>query len=101
MRNRAENPHVDVLDVLPRSLQQQNGARAEATCELDAGLISALGARAARIGLDRASMLRAALALLDLRLTGNPEVILADAQGSMQVYPNPVDADLDAWKGVW
>lgn len=97
MRNRAENPHVDVLDVLPRSLQQQSGARAEATCELDAGLISALGARAARIGLDRASMLRAALALLDLRLTGNPEVILADAQGSMQVYPNPIDADLDAW----
>jgi hypothetical protein len=30
MRNRAENPrNVDVLDVLPRSLQQQNGARAE------------------------------------------------------------------------
>ncbi|MBN8727812.1 MAG: amino acid adenylation domain-containing protein [Xanthomonadales bacterium] len=90
----AEHLHstATLAEVLPRPHGTAIGEDA-LVLDLAAGTRAALAARADAIGIRREQVLGAALALLDARLTGNPESCVAGA-GRFAIPPT---GDLDSW----
>ena len=91
----AGHPDVQLTlaDVLPSPADGADGGTDAVTVDLAAGTGAALDARATSLGLPPGRLAAAALALLDTRLTGNPQVSIAGA-GSFIV---PRTGDLDPW----
>ena len=90
---------VPLQDVLVRAARVDGEAQLHARFALDSAVFAALRRRAEHTGVALAHIGRAALALVDARLTGNRLVTIAgahsgDASHTFEVPPN---ADLDAW----
>jgi amino acid adenylation domain-containing protein len=99
-------PHADtsspsgltLLDVLPRAVPRGSAAIGELVVPLDEALPAALDRRAARAGCTLAALRDAALALLESRLTGQPEVaVAADAPPIVRLHRVPVRGAIDEW----
>ena len=92
--------NMRLLDVLRRGDGAAAGTRGgDYSCALEASTWPTLAARAARLGVGELSMLRAALALLESRLTGDPHVaILApDLSAGVEIFVIPSSGSVDAW----
>ncbi|HEV2621909.1 MAG TPA: amino acid adenylation domain-containing protein [Frateuria sp.] len=101
-------PHADIsppsrltlLDVLPRAVPRGSVAIGEHVVPLDEALPAALDRRAARAGCTLDALRDAALALLESRLTGQPEVAVAAGMPPLvRVHRVPVGGDIDEWLG--
>lgn len=92
-----DDPRVDLVDVLPRTLRQASAQGTEAKCPLDAKVLDALDARSTRIGIRRENLLQAALALLELRLTGNADAWVEVNSSQCREYRHEADATVDSW----
>ena len=96
MSHSSKQLRIELMDVLPR-MRQAEGGVLQAECALPAGLIEVLETRARRIGIEFPDMLRAALALLELRLTGNAEAFIADDVAGFRSYCVNANDALDEW----
>jgi amino acid adenylation domain-containing protein len=88
---------VDLIDVLPRSPAREPGQLVSAERQLDDHILDALTLRADRLGVDRQRVLDAALALLDLCLTGNADVVIGNADNARMLFDFDADVAVDAW----
>ncbi len=92
--------NMRLLDVLKRGGGDSAEARADDyCCALEASIWPTLAARAARLNVCERSVLRAALALLESRLTGHSHVaILApELSAGVEVFIVPTSGSVDAW----
>ena len=95
-------PGLTLLDVLPRAARREGGAATgQHAVPLDPALPAALDRRAARAGCPTAVLRDAALALLEARLTGQPEVALAagieDSAPAVRIHAVPAHGAIDDW----
>jgi amino acid adenylation domain-containing protein len=91
---------VALLDVLVRATNlAEKPSGKHFSMALEPGLAAAIEERAARLGVAGVTIRRAALALLDSRLTGMPQVAVhaARAIGAVEVFAIPGSGPLDAW----
>ncbi|QNK01621.1 polyketide synthase [Dyella telluris] len=88
---------LSLLDVLTRqSPATTPGPMQRLTTAIDADLLRGMDARAARLELAPVLLRRAALALLESRLTGQAEIVLATASGIV-THKVPTEGSVDAW----
>ncbi|HET8765471.1 MAG TPA: AMP-binding protein, partial [Rhodanobacter sp.] len=83
-----------LLDVLPRA--SGTGVKVD-TLPLDVALVAALDARAMQVGVTVHALRDAALALLESRLTGNGDVTLRSADGTVRSVSVPAAAAVADW----
>jgi len=90
---------VPLSDVLVRSTRTSGETVGKASIAIDAATIAALEARAKRVGISSSHLLRAALALVDARLTGNARAAIAGANGAeaIAMFDVPAKGDVDTW----
>jgi amino acid adenylation domain-containing protein len=88
-----------VLDVLARAEPTGVPAMAHFECPMEPSLLPAIHARAARLGIATANILRAALALLESRLTGDEHVAIraSETSDAVSLFSPPLSGLLDAW----
>ncbi|GAA0717915.1 amino acid adenylation domain-containing protein [Dokdonella soli] len=91
--------HVALPDVLVRAARAENDVAARTTdLPVDTAIVVALRARAQRLAVPFDDLCRAALALVDARLTGNAQVTLGAAPAARAcAYTIPASAELEAW----
>ncbi|HOX72153.1 polyketide synthase [Dokdonella sp.] len=87
---------VDLVDVVVRSPVRVPGVVAVER-NLDAHILDAITARAERLGLDAARLFEAGLALVDLCLTGNRDVVIARGRGTLLRFEYNEGQRCDAW----
>ncbi len=99
--NQAASP-VALLDVLVRAMRADRDVAAHGVClPIDAATLAALHARAERLDIPLDHLCSAALALVDSRLTGNPEVMIGAAStAAPSVFTIAAEADVDTWLGA-
>ena len=89
---------VDIVGVLvPFARSGGSDRRISASCTMDGNVGAALVARAARLGVDIPDLAQAALALLDLGLTGNAEALILRDAGACRIFRHDESASVDAW----
>ncbi|MCX7514607.1 polyketide synthase [Frateuria sp. STR12] len=97
---RAAQVDASLLDALVRMPPARGEpARRRFACPLEPALQDSIAQRAARLGIPPASIMTAALAVLEARLTGKPRIAIA-APGQpdgMAVFEVPQDGPLDHW----
>ena len=89
-----------LLDLFVRRTHAgSDAAKGQLSLPLEADLIAALGQRAARLGVALAQLERAALAVLEARLSGRSRVAISapELPSGMAIYGLPSSAPLDAW----
>ncbi|PXV61430.1 amino acid adenylation domain-containing protein [Dyella jiangningensis] len=88
---------LSLLDVLVRQASSAAASLPQRlTMAIDPAIVHRVETRAARLQLAPLQLRRAALALLDARLTGRAEIVLATAAGPVR-YTIPADGTVDAW----
>ena len=88
---------VELSGILPPAPESQGTGPLRVRRAIAAGLPVALESRAQRLGIRREDLLDAALALLDLRLTGNADVVLGGPQGARLRFVDEPDRRVDDW----
>jgi amino acid adenylation domain-containing protein len=89
-----------LLGVLVRqAIGSETLATGRLSCALPGSISTAMAARASRLGIPVVSIQRAALALLDARLTGESPVAVhaADSAQGRRVFAIPASGAVDAW----
>ncbi|AIF48395.1 thioester reductase [Dyella japonica A8] len=88
---------LSLLDVLVRQAPATaTGSSLRLAMAIDPAVARGIDARAARLELAPSLLRRAALALLDARLTGQSEIVLATAAGTV-FHKIPAEGNVDAW----
>ena len=88
---------LSLLDVLVRQTSAPvTGSVQRLSMAIDADVLHSLDARAARLATTPALLRRAALALLESRFTGQAEIVLDTAQGTI-FHKVPGEGTVDAW----
>ena len=85
-------PGLTLLDVLPRAMARKDGTTGDHVVPLGRAWLMALDRRAMLAGCTAAAVREAALALLEARLTGQPEVTLGE-----RTHRVPEEGDVDHW----
>ncbi|SFM99915.1 type I polyketide synthase [Dokdonella immobilis] len=91
---------IELSGILPPAPEAQGSGPVCVQRVLAAGLLEALDSRAQRLGIRREGMLDAALGLLDLRLTGNADVILRGTGDSRLRFVDGDGRRVDDWLGA-